>query len=157
VVNAQGHILFYRRDTGSVLICTGAQRKSGHLSPFWSHILDCGLRSTGEQIGVLFYNAVTGLYAVVDMDATGNPITRVSPRWQYSFMRAGWTHVVKAQEGLFFYDSSSGDAMAGYLLTAQEDEIQRLQPFQVLPDSVGFVSSLRPYRKVSSGMAFTGF
>ncbi|HEY7545156.1 MAG TPA: hypothetical protein VID27_09750, partial [Blastocatellia bacterium] len=150
VVNAQGFLLFYRRDTGSVMIFAGGQKKAGHLSPFWSHIVDCGMRAGGEQIGVLFYNQVTGLYAVVDMDAAGNPITRVSPRWQYSFMRSGWTNIVKVQEGLFFYDSSSGDTMTGYLRSDHESEILGREPFQALPDSIGYVPSLRPYQKAAA-------
>ncbi len=153
VVNAQGHVLFYRRDTGSVMIFTGAQKKTGHLSPFWSHIVDCGMRLNGEQIGVLFYNQVTGLYAVVDMDATGNAVTRVSPRWQYSFMRSGWTNIVAVQEGLFFYDSQSADTMSGYLRSEVESEILSREPFQILPDSVGFVASLRTYQKAAACLA----
>lgn len=153
VVNAQGFLLFYRRDTGGAMVWTQTGKKFYTFSPFWSIIIDCGIQTTGEKIGILFYNAVTGLYVVGDMDSAGNFTTRSSARWNYSFMRAGWSQIVRVQEGLFFYDAQFGDTMSGYLRSEQESDITGREPFQLLPDSIGYIPSLRLYQRAAACLA----
>jgi hypothetical protein len=154
VVYAQGHPLFYRKDTGSAMIITGTTKRYVTLSPFWSHIVDCGIRSSnGVQIGILFYNAVTGVYRVGDITQAGTFVGRTSNRWSYTYLRPGWTHIAKVQDGLLFYDSQSADTITGYLLTAQESEIHSQEPFLAMPESYGNIASLRPYQKVAGGLA----
>jgi Zn-dependent metalloprotease len=154
VVNVQGSTLFYRRDTGGAIVITGTTKRTITLSPFWSHIVDCGIRTgSGAQIGILFYNAVTGLYEVRDLNQSGTLTRRSSNNWSYTALRPGWTHVVKAQDAIFFYDSQTAEAMTGYLLTAQEGVLHNREPFLAMPESYGYVPSLRPYQKVAGGLA----
>ncbi len=153
VLYAQGHPMFYKRDNGYTMIITGTTKRYLTQSPFWSHIVDCGMRTSGGQIGIFFYNTLTGLYGVGDINAAGYFVGRVSNRWAYTFLRPGWTQVAKVQDGLFFYDSQSAEAMTGYLLTASEDELLSREPFQAMPESYSYISSLRPYQKVAGGLA----
>jgi len=142
IVSAQGFLLLYNQDTGYTVIGDWAYNPSPgwrdvgsfYLSPDWSLIIDGGVRS-GAETGILFYNKNNATYAVGDFDTAGNFTTRDGgARWAYTFIRLGYTDVIRVSEGLMLYNENERKAKVGFLLTPGECERFGVEPFQTIKD-----------------------
>lgn len=142
VVSAQGFLIFYNQSNGVTAVGDWVYDPNPrwqdlsyyNLLPDWSLIIDGGVRG-GAETGILFYNKNNATYEVGDIGAYGNLTFRDGgERWAYTFIRLGYTDVIRVSEGLMLYNENERKARVGFLLTPGECERFGLEPFQTVKD-----------------------